>query len=81
MKVTKEQKSKIIDRALKDAESREIGAAYNGEWGRGGADEIRKAVEAWLRPKDVVPPILERYAIEEEKEWEEFQRLKKKFNE
>ena len=66
MKVTEEQKTKTIARALEDANSRETAADYNGEWGRGGADVIRKAVEAWLRPKDVVPPELEKYVIEEE---------------
>ena len=75
---------KVISRIIADAEKRRRNAGLGGEWGDGGARALLEEVKFFNYGRNyeadkAIPPEWKFYEMEVDPEYEEFQRLKKKF--
>lgn len=77
-----ERIAKLIEVVQKDAESKYVTAAFNGERNDGGSGRISDQVKYYNYGRDgVIPPEWDHeYGHLLDDEWTEYQRLKDKFN-
>lgn len=71
---------KLMDLVLEEADDKESIAAHSGSWNDGGASNLRNQVYFYrLGQKNVTPKEWMRYVNQLDPEWQELQRLQKKF--
>ena len=83
-KPTSKTLGQVMDLVLKEAATRRNTAAHNGEWSDGGASTLEAQVKFYRYGREGrVPPEWKEYAAqatrEDDPEWAEYQRLRKKF--
>jgi len=70
----------IISKVLQDAHQKKEGAAYNGSHGDGGASRLEEQVKFYrYGQKNIMPSEWGKYEKEIDPEYNEYMRLKKKF--
>lgn len=71
---------KLMDLVLEEANDKESIAAHSGDWNDGGASNLRNQVYFYrLGQQNKVPKEWMRHADKLDPEWQELQRLQKKF--
>jgi len=85
MKLTKEQFEEAIDLVIKDAELKKEDAGYNGSYDDGGYSSTMYMIKVFREGMDyalngTTPDFLKDYLKKLDPEYQEFIRLKKKFN-
>jgi hypothetical protein len=80
MKSEQDVQDKIMQLVLEDAADREMGAGMNGSHHDGGAHDLRMEVEFYRYGRSgVIPPTWNKYLKELDPEYQEYLRLKAKF--
>lgn len=75
-----EKIDKIIEEIMKDCETKRTNAAYSGSYGDNGASDLEKQIKFYqYGRKGIIPPEWKQYENKIDPEYQEFLRLKKKF--